>query len=127
MSRPWPWPSVGAGAGAGVGAVGAGAGASVGAVGAGAATGAVSLASMAPTRADRASSWPDSVSSLARVPGLAGVPVGLAGSIPSQASMAIVIAPDLVRPWAWACDSSKARVLPSNLAVMGNLAIIFLP
>jgi hypothetical protein len=118
--------AVGAATGAVGGAVGVGAATGAGA-GAGAATGAVSLASTALTRADKLSSWADRLSRRAMVPGLAGVPVGLAGSIPNQASMAIVIAPDLVRPWAWACDSSKARVLPSNLAVMGNLAIIFLP
>jgi hypothetical protein len=61
------------------------------------------------------------------VPGLAGVPVGLAGSIPNQASMAIVIAPDLVRPRPRACDSSWANVSADSLVVMGNLAIIFLP
>jgi hypothetical protein len=116
-----PWPSVGAGA---VGAVGGAVGAAVGA-GAGAATGAVSLASTAVTRADKLSSWPDKASSLAMMPGLAGV-AGV-GSIPNQASMAAMIIPDLVRPWAWAWASSWAKVALSILVVMGSLAIIFLP
>ena len=128
MSRPWP--SVGAGA-VGVGAAtGDGAGAGVGAVGAGAgagaATGAVSLASMAVTRTDKVSSWADRLSSRARVPGLAGVPVGL-GSIPNHASMAAMIIPDLVLPWASAWASIISTISADILVVMGNLAIIFLP
>jgi hypothetical protein len=102
-----------------IGAVGGAVGAATGAVGA-------RLASMAPTRADRASSWPDSVSSLARVPGLAGVPVGL-GSIPNHASMAAIIIPDLVLPWAWAWASIISTISADILVVIGNLAIIFLP
>jgi hypothetical protein len=60
------------------------------------------------------------------VPGLAGV-AGVAGSIPNQASMAAMIIPDLVLPWAWAWASIISTISADILVVIGNLAIIFLP